>query len=199
MNQKSVLILCLALCGALILVAGCTTPGTQPNVTPAATATPPAVTALDDLLLISADLPPGYSIVYMGEMGPGDPNCTASEVCFIEGYLVSARSGETNTSTAIDQAVVHYSKPATPATLETVLVDQLPGVASGNVTPLTNPAIGDASAAYLVSLPTATGPVDGYIVIFGKGDFYEIILVAGPDASESLATDMAKAAAAKLP
>jgi hypothetical protein len=41
-------------------------------------------------------------------------------------------------------------------------------------------------------------PVDGYLVIFGIRDYYEIILVAGPDATENLAEEMARAAASKL-
>jgi hypothetical protein len=197
MNQKYVLVLFLALCGVLALAAGCTSP-TQPTVTPTATPPPSAVVSLDDLLLSLTDLPEGYSIVYQAEMSPGDPNCTR-EVCFIAGYLLSARNGDTNTSSGIDQAIARYNVSASPGTLSLVLADQLPSVASGNLTPLPDPGLGDASAAYRFTLQTEGGPMEAYLVIFGKGDIYEIILVAGPDTSESLAMEMAGKAAAKLP
>ncbi len=197
MNQKYVLVLFLALCGVMALAAGCTSP-TQPTVTPTAIPTTSAVVSLDDLLLSPADLPEGYSIVYREEMGPGDPNCTG-EVCYLGGYLLSARNGDSNTSSGIDQAIVRYNKPATAGTLFAVFADQLPDIAAGKLDPLPDPGLGDASAAYQFTLPTEGDPTAAYLVIFGKGDIYEIILVAGPDASEALAMDMAGTAVAKLP
>jgi hypothetical protein len=197
MHQKSILILCLILCGVLALAAGCTTPGTEANVTPTVTASSVRVSP-EQLILTPADLPSGFSIAYIGKMAPGDPNCNASEFCYLEGVLISARSGETNMSTAIDQAVVLYSKPATRERLDSVLADQLPGVAGENLTTLADPGIGDVSAAYQVTIMSGDVPVDGYLVIFGIRDYYEIILVAGPDATENLAEEMARAAASKL-
>lgn len=197
MHQKGILILCMILCGVLALAAGCTIPGTEGNVPP--TATSPAVrVSPEQLILTPAELPPGFSIAYIGKMAPGDPSCTASEFCYLEGVLISARSGETTMSTAIDQAVVLYSEPATRERLDSVLADQLPGVAGENLTTLADPGIGDVSAAYQVTLMSDNVPVDGYVVIFGIRDYYEIILVAGPDATVNLAEDMARAAASKL-
>jgi hypothetical protein len=193
MKRSVVIICCLALCSVLAIAAGCTSP-VQTNATGSVTPTPPATVSLKDLTLSSDDLPQGYSIVYRGEMAPGDPNCSASEVCYLQGYFISAANGESNTSTIIDQAVVFYSKPAVSATLRAVLADQLPDIANGNLTPLADPGIGDASAAYRVTLPTAGGPVEGYIVIFGKGNLYEIFMVTGPDASERLVIDLARKA-----
>jgi hypothetical protein len=200
MNRTYVLILFLVTCGALALAAGCTSPVVPAAPQPNATVTPMVFTpdSLKDLLLLPADLPEGYDVVYRGEMAPGNANCTG-EICYITGYFTSAATVESNITTTIDQAVAIYNKNASPENLLPVLADQLPDIAAGNLTPLADPALGDASAAYSFTLPTAGAPLDGYLVIFGKGNLYELIMVIGSKASETLATDMARTAAAKLP
>jgi hypothetical protein len=197
MNQKFVLILFLTICGVLALAAGCTSPvlpaRPQPNATPVVF-TPESI---KDLPFVFSDLPQGYSIVYRSQMAPGNPNCT-SEVCYVAGYFTSAQNGQSNTST-IDQAVTIYNTTTTAGTLLPVLIDQIPDVASGNLTALPGPGLGDASAAYRFTIATSAGPVNGYLVIIERGNLYEIIMVIGPDASENLALDMAHKAATKLP
>jgi hypothetical protein len=123
-------------------------------------------------------------------MRPGDPNCTAPSVCFLQGYFISASNGTDNTSTVINQAIVLYNTDATPATLLPVLEDQLRDF-SANLTALPDPDIGDASAFYRF---TREDYGEGYLIVFGKGKVYEIIMVWGPDASESMVIDLAKKA-----
>jgi hypothetical protein len=198
MKRTYILVLFIALCGILALAAGCTSPiPSQETPTPTATVTTVASASeeLKDLALSPEDLPAGYSLVYRGDMAPGDPNCTAPMICFLQGYFISASNGIDNTSTFIDQAIVIYNANATPETLRPVLDDQLRGVASGgNFTELPDPGIGEASALYRFSLPTDGEPLEGYLVIFGKGNLYEIIMVRGPDASESVVVDLARKA-----
>ena len=194
MKQKYLPLLFMVLCGMLVLAAGCISPVQNGNHTaiPTATVTPVASAsdALKDLALSPQDLPPGYSLVYRGEMRPGDPNCTAPSVCFLQGYFISASNGTDNTSTVINQAIVIYNADATPATLGPVLADQLRDL-SGNLTPLPDPGIGDASAFYRY---TRGENAEGYILIFGKGNVYEIFMIWGPDASENMVVDLAKKA-----
>jgi hypothetical protein len=193
MKQKYLPLLFMVLCGILVLAAGCTSPvpGGNHTATPTATVTPVASArdALKDLALSPQDLPPGYSLVYRGEMRPGDPNCTAS-ACFLQGYFISASNGTDNTSTVINQAIVIYDVDATPDSLGPVLTDQLRDLSS-NLTTLPDPDLGDASAFYRFERPDYG---DGYLLIFGKGNVYEIIMVWGPDASESMVIDLAKKA-----
>jgi hypothetical protein len=200
--KKKLFVLLLAFGGLFALAAGCTSPvvpGGQPSVTPVVTPIVFTPDLLEDLLLQPADLPEGYQLVYRGEMAPGSANCTA-DICYITGYFTSAANGEGNSTTAIDQAVAIYNRNASQDNLLLVLSDQLPDIIiSGNLTPLANPGLGDASASYGFTLPTAEAPIEGYLVIFSKGNLYEIIMVVGPDASEALAVDMASEAAAKLP
>jgi hypothetical protein len=203
MNLKLfVTVMFLAFCAVLAIVAGCTSPGIpagQPNVSPVATPMVFTPDVLRDLLLVQADLPEGYQISYHGEMSPGNASCTA-DICYLAGYFMSSTKGEGNTSTSIDQAVTIYNRNASQDNLLLVLSDQLPDiVASGNLTPLNDPGLGDVSASYGFTLPTTGAPIEGYITIFSKGNLYEVIMVIGPDASEGLAVDMAREAAAKLP
>jgi hypothetical protein len=145
--------------------------------------------ALKDLSLSPQDLPAGYSLVYRGEMRPGDPNCTAPS-CFLQGYFVSASNGSDNSSTVINQAIVLYNTDATPDSLRPVLEDQLRDF-SANLTALSDPDIGDASAFYQF---TGENYGEGYLLIFGKGNVYEIFMVWGQDASESMVIELAKKA-----
>ncbi|NTV00068.1 MAG: hypothetical protein HGA55_02970 [Methanoregulaceae archaeon] len=197
MKRKYIPVLFSALCGILALAAGCSSLVTpEGNATPTATVTnvASAYDALRGMALSPQDLPAGYSLVYRGEMRPGDPNCTA-EVCFLQGYFISASNGTDNASTIIDQAIVIYNVNAMPETLRPVLDNQLQVNASGgNFTALADPGIGDVSALYRFSLPTDGEPIEGYLVIFGKGNLYEIIMVRGPDASETMVVDLAKKA-----
>jgi hypothetical protein len=191
MNRKYLPVLLMVLCGVLVLASGCTSPLPQSangTSTPTATITPVASAsdALKDLALSPQDLPQGYSLVYREEMRPGDPNCTA-EVCFLQGYFVN---GTDTKSTFINQAIVLYNTDATPASLDKVLMDQLPNF-SANLMTLSNPDIGDASAFYQF---TQGDNGEGYLLIFGKGNLYEIIMVRGPDASETMVVDLAKKA-----
>lgn len=199
MKRIYITLLVLALRGILALAAGCTSPlPSQGNVTPTPTATVTSVASaskeLRDLALSPQDLPPGYFVVYQ-DMAPGDPNCTAPSVCFLQGFFVSASNETDNTSPIIDQAIVLYNANATPETLRQVLDDQLRGVASsGNLTALADPGIGDASALYQFTLPTNGEPLEGYLVIFGKGNLYEIIMIQDPGAAESIVVDLARKA-----
>lgn len=200
MKRRYIPVLFLALCGVLAIAAGCTSPAVpQGNATPTPTATVTTVAsaydALRDIALSAEDLPSGYSLVYRGEMAPGDPNCTAPSACFLQGFFTSASNGSDNTSTIIDQAIVIYNVNATPENLRPVLDDQLRGIASGgNFTALPDPGIGDVSALYRFSLPTDGESLEGYLVIFGRGNLYEIVMVRGPDASESVVVDLARKA-----
>jgi hypothetical protein len=196
MKHRYLSLLFMLLCVILVLAAGCTSP-VQPeeNRTPSPTATITPVAsasdALRDLALSPEDLPPGYSLVYRGEMRPGEPNCTA-QVCFLQGYFITASNGINNTSTVINQAIVIYDADTTPASLRPVLEDQLRDfAATANLTPLPDPGIGDASALYRFSREDYG---EGYLLIFGKGNVYEIIMVWGPDASETMVVDLAKKA-----
>ncbi len=196
MKRTFILISLLAVCGFLALAAGCTSSvPPQQNVT--GTPGPSTSPSLRDMVLSQADLPAGYTIVYRGEMAPGDKNCTPADLCFVQGYFITANNGQTNTSTNIDMALLTYSRDPSAANLEEVVADQIPEIAEGNLTRLANPGIGDVSALYQFSIPGASQP--SYLIIFGKGRFYEMILVNGPDASESRITGLAGKAVAKLP
>ncbi len=192
MKQKYLPLLLMVAFGILVLATGCTSPIQEGNRTPSATATVTPVAsandALKDLALTSEDLPDGYSLVYRGDMRPGDQNCTAPSTCFLQGYFVSASNGADNTSTVINQAIVIYNVDATADTLRPVIMDQLRDL-SGNLTTLPAPGLGDASAFYRY---TRGENADGYILIFGKGNVYEIFMVWGPDATESMVLDLAR-------
>jgi hypothetical protein len=197
-----VMFLLLAFGGLFALAAGCTSPGApagQTNITPVATPLVFTPDLLEDLLLLPADLPEGYQVVYRGEMAPGNASC-AADICYVTGYFTSAANGEGNTTTSIDQAVTIYNKNVNQDNLLLVLSDQLPDiVTSANLTLAGNPGLGDASATYMFTLPISGTPVKGYLVVFGKGNLYEVVMVVGPDATESLAMEMAGKAAGKLP
>lgn len=194
MKRTIILVCLLAACGFLALAAGCTS-----SVPVNATQTPaPSVsTSLRDLVLTQADLPPGYSIVYRGEMAPPNQTCNPADLCFIRGYFTSADNGQNNTSSNIDIALLSYNRNPSATNLEDVFADQLPEIANGNITRLADPGIGDVSALYEFPLPGVPQP--SYLIVFGKGRFYEMILVNGPDASANLVTSLARKAVAKLP
>lgn len=224
MKNMNVIILIFCFAMVMAFVAGCTTnapsspaaprPSTEvpvstvtaaenpvPSVvpTPAPSGSPTSpLTGLKQFILSPADFPDGYSLIYEGEMVPGDENCTADRLCYLEGYSLSMVTGDANNSTLVDHMVSRYSKPVTPETLNAILADQLPEIASGTPTMISAPSLGDGSAAYRFEFPSPEVPVQGYLVIFGRGDLYEIIMVIGTDANERLAFDLARKSADKL-
>ncbi|MCU0632536.1 MAG: hypothetical protein MUC66_06140 [Methanolinea sp.] len=213
MKTAYVLLLLLSLAAVLAYGAGCTSTAPASMATPQPTTSGPgpagtqgvspesvpSLSTLKGLILDPTDFPEGYSLVYEGEMLPGVESCPVNDLCYLQGYALSIATGDANNSTMVDQAISRYSLNATSETIEGVFKDQIPEIAAGNLTALSGPALGDASAAYRFEFPPAEAPIKGYLVIFGKGDLYEIIMVIGTDTDENLVYDLAKKSAAKLP
>ncbi len=220
MNQNHLVLVFLSLCIILAVTAGCTstTPSSQAAPQPTTGAENPAVThtgspvaspsvtnedtlpfPADVVLLDTSHFPPGFTIIYKGEMLPPEENCTAGTFCYLAGYSISVSKGDIKNSTIADQSVMLYTKNATPDTIDAVFKDQLPDIAAANLTALSAPSIGDASAVYRFSFPPATGSLNGYIFIYGKGRIYEIIMITGPEAGETLLYELAGTSSAKLP
>jgi len=222
--ERSCVLVLLALAMVLAFAAGCTSSAPGSNVMPqqttqvagpAATATetaqatavatdvaiPPSAShtaPLRALVLEAADLPDGYSLIYEGEMLPGAEDCPEGEFCYLEGYSVSMVTGDAENSTLVDQTISRYSGHATEETLDAVLADQFPEIMAADIIALKAPPLGDASAAYRFRFPSTGDAVEGYLVIFGKGEVHEMIMVIGTGAGENLALDLAKKAASKI-
>ncbi len=172
---------------------GVDTPPDSPDLSP------PAVTELQGYLLNSSDFPEGYTLIHEGAMLPGDDDCPAGEFCYLGGYSISMVTGDAQNTTLVDQMISRYTLTATKETLNDVLMDQFPEIAAGSPAELAATALGDASVAYRFEFPSTEAPLHGFLVIFGKGNLYEIIMIIGTDADELLAFDLAKKASAKLP
>ena len=159
----------------------------------------PVVTELQGYLLNTADFPEGYTLIHEGAMLPVDEECPAGEFCSLDGYSISMVTGDAQNTTLVDQMISRYTLTATKETLNDVLMDQFPEIAAGSPAELAAPSLGDASVAYRFEFPSIEAPLQGYLVIFGKGDLYVTIMIIGSDADEHLAYDLAQKASAKLP
>ncbi len=160
---------------------------------------PPEEAELKGYLLNPSDFPEGYTLVQEGAMLPGDEECPAGEFCYLGGYSISMVTGDDQNTTLVDQMVSRYTLTATKETLNEVLMDQFPEIADGSPAEIPAPPLGDAGVAYRFEFPSTEAPLNGFLVIFGRGNLYEIIMIIGTDADELLAFDLATKASARLP
>lgn len=198
---------------AVILACGCTSPTAAPSSpsSPATTASPGAIPAtatgeetspdaLPGMALKLSDFPSGYVIVYEGEALPPDESTLLSDPDYLGGYTITAsnESSELSSGELVDQLILVYRKPVTREHLEAVFLQSYPELASWSLSPLDDPGIGDAGIAYQFMYPNAS--LNGFVIAFGKGDVYEILVtMAGDDsANYSLLEDLAISAAAKI-
>ncbi|HOT03463.1 MAG TPA: hypothetical protein PK069_04730 [Methanolinea sp.] len=159
----------------------------------------PMITEMQGYLLNPTDFPEGYALIHEGAMLPGEEECPSGGFCYLGGYSISMVTGDAQNTTLVDQMISRYTLTATRETLNDVLMDQFPEIAAGSPAELAAPALGDASVAYRFEFPSTEDPLHGFLVIFGKGNLYEIIMIIGTDADELLAFDLANKASAKLP
>lgn len=198
--------LLIAALAAVILAAGCAsqtgTPSAPPGDAPQA-GTPMVTTSPEDLAAFAldlSDLPRGFEQIFEGEILPPDESTLLGDQDFVGSYSFAAsnESEELAAGELVEQIVILYHKPASREHLDTLVKAFYPEFSSWSLSPLPDPGIGDVSSAYHFSDSGTT--LSGYLVVFGEGEVYSILMTMRGDetADYALAREMAEKAAEKI-
>ncbi len=191
----------------MMFFSGCTSPSTNQvkingiNETQTRVVSTPNFPAANEsvsvvtLALFPQDLPKGSSITHNDWLNP-DLNCTGDTLCMKEGYSVTVDNGK---NTTVEQNVMIYSKPVTNGTLEQVLNEGYPEYSTYIINELPTPGIGEVSRIWKYIAPNDIAPgLQGYFIVFGKGNVYEIFHISGKNPDLVAGKELASAAAQKI-
>lgn len=202
MRPISVILLAGIITG-LVLICGCTSTGPLPATTQSQSDTQNLTSQVKGMMLSLSDLPEGYSFLHEGRTIPADEAPSEKANGYRGGYTFSAATFTGNrTGDTFEQTVLVFGGGSGSRNLSDLFLSSFPQIASWSPVALSDPGLGDRSIGYRYVVPASVAPpnqtVSGTVVIFGKGDICEIIMVQGPSTNESYPLDLARKAAIKV-
>ncbi|MFA5332312.1 MAG: hypothetical protein WC342_08030 [Methanoregula sp.] len=218
-------IMCLAFCllaGAFLGIAGCTSSdgagSSAANVTTLVPAGSGSVATLEPLALTVSDVPAGFNLTAGREKSSTEVSQMALDIGWKGGYVIvfSKPGDSTANRTTITQTITLYNTINPGGILEVIRMSEQTtagydyanlSVSSTGNTAMAYEAIVNKTALTTTETPTpSTGmiivpenPQDYREAAFVKGNYLDVIRIAGPDGTNAMLDSLAQKAYAKIP
>src|SRR5208337_1856034 len=204
--RKSIILTVAFLLILSIFIAGCTSISSTSIPTPVQT-TAIQLSTIDpsEMALTLSDVPAGFTIKEGSERTSSDMSQEAHANGWEKGYYVQFERSSTGTNTGVvDFEILEQTISVYPIdNVNQVLDERGPEIlqtanTTFKVEQLSDPEIGDSSAAFRIKTSYSGVPINGFDIIFVKKDVYEEVASMGTSADYETLKNLANVSASKI-